>query len=102
MNSMNKLIIKVTAITALIFQYSLNASEKLNETYVMGFGSCITEKREQPIWNAIEKENIDEFFFMGDNVYGDSEDGPSVSSLGLGAGYAVMLSDNISPTLTFG
>jgi alkaline phosphatase D len=41
----------------------------------MGFGSCITEKREQPIWNAIEKENIDEFFFMGDNVYGDSEDG---------------------------
>ena len=75
MNSMNKLIIKVTAITALIFQYSLNASEQLNEIYVMGFGSCITEKREQPIWNAIEKENIDEFFFMGDNVYGDSEDG---------------------------
>ena len=55
MNSMNKLIIKVTVITALIFQYSLNASDKLNETYVMGFGSCITEKREQPIWNAIEK-----------------------------------------------
>ena len=75
MNSMNKLIIKVTAITALIFQYSLNASEKFNETYVIGFGSCITEKREQPIWSAIEKENIDEFFFMGDNVYGDSEDG---------------------------
>ena len=75
MNSMNKLIIKVTVITALIFQYSLNASEQLNEIYVMGFGSCIREKREQPIWNAIEKENIDEFFFMGDNVYGDSEDG---------------------------
>ena len=75
MNSMNKLIIKVTAITALIFQYSLNASEKFNKTYVIGFGSCITEKREQPIWSAIEKENIDEFFFMGDNVYGDSEDG---------------------------
>ena len=75
MNSMNKLFIKVTAVTALIFQYSLNASEKFNETYVIGFGSCITEKREQPIWSAIEKENIDEFFFMGDNVYGDSEDG---------------------------
>ena len=75
MNSMNKLFIKVTAVTALIFQYSLNPSEKFNETYVIGFGSCITEKREQPIWNAIEKENIDEFFFMGDNVYGDSEDG---------------------------
>ena len=27
---------------------------------------------------------------------GDSEDGPSVSALGIGAGYAVMLSDNIS------
>ena len=41
----------------------------------MGFGSCITEKRDQPIWKAIEKENINEFFFMGDNVYGDSKDG---------------------------
>jgi alkaline phosphatase D len=41
----------------------------------LGFGSCITEKRDQPIWKAIEKENINEFFFMGDNVYGDTKDG---------------------------
>ena len=45
------------------------------DSYVLGFGSCITEKRDQPIWSAIEKEDINEFFFMGDNVYGDSEDG---------------------------
>jgi alkaline phosphatase D len=63
---------------ALIFlafsNYSLSAT-KDSELYVIGFGSCITEKRDQPIWDAIKKENIDEFFFMGDNVYGDSEDG---------------------------
>lgn len=25
----------------------------------MGFGSCITEKRKQPIWEAIKNTNID-------------------------------------------
>jgi hypothetical protein len=26
----------------------------------MGFGTCITEKRKQPIWEAIKNKNIDE------------------------------------------
>ena len=65
----------LTALILLAFSnYSLSAT-KDSELYVIGFGSCITEKRDQPIWDAIKKENIDEFFFMGDNVYGDSEDG---------------------------
>ena len=46
--------------------YSLTATQA-SELYVIGFGSCITEKRDQPIWPAIKQENLDEFFFMGDN-----------------------------------
>ena len=41
------------------------------EEYKFGFGSCIEQNYPQPIWSAIEKENIDSFIFLGDNVYGD-------------------------------
>jgi len=65
------------ALTTLIFltfsNYSLTAT-KSSEIYVIGFGSCLTEKRDQPIWSAIKKENLNEFFFMGDNVYGDNKE----------------------------
>jgi len=73
--SMSKLIYKFLIITLFFLKTSMVLAKNENETYVMGFGSCITEKREQPIWEAIKNENIDEFFFMGDNVYGDTEDG---------------------------
>ncbi len=64
-------------LTTLIFltfsNYSLT-DLKNSELYVIGFGSCLTEKREQPIWSAIKEENLNEFFFMGDNVYGDNKE----------------------------
>ena len=53
--------------------YSLTTTQT-SELYVIGFGSCITEKRDQPIWSAIKQENLNEFFFMGDNVYGDNKE----------------------------
>ena len=57
------------------FLSGLSSSTAINsEHYVMGFGSCLTEKREQPIWSAIKEENLQEFIFMGDNVYGDNEE----------------------------
>ena len=71
---MTKLICKAF-ISAFMTISSFVYADKLDDSYVLGFGSCITEKRDQPIWKAIEKENINEFFFMGDNVYGDSKDG---------------------------
>jgi alkaline phosphatase D len=74
-NFMSQIIPKSLILTSLLIQSSLILSNVENETYVIGFGSCITEKREQPIWKAINDEGVDEFFFMGDNVYGDSEDG---------------------------
>ena len=72
---MVNLIIKVISIIAFLLPLTFLKAEASDQTYIIGFGSCITEKREQPIWKAIKEENIDEFFFMGDNVYGDSDDG---------------------------
>ena len=36
------------------------------------YWSCLDQDLDQPIWNAIQKEQLDAFFFLGDNVYGDS------------------------------
>ena len=63
----------IILINLTFFNYSLTATQT-SELYVIGFGSCITEKRDQPIWPAIKQENLDEFFFMGDNVYGDNKE----------------------------
>ena len=41
----------------------------------LGLGSCLDQDFPQPIWNSIEKENLNYFIFLGDNVYGDSPDG---------------------------
>ena len=75
MNFMSQVILKILVSVFLLLKSSVIFSSIEDEKYVIGFGSCITEKREQPIWQAIKDENVDEFFFMGDNVYGDSEDG---------------------------
>ncbi len=37
----------------------------------IAFGSCLSEKEDQTIWNTIRAENPDAFLFLGDNVYGD-------------------------------
>ena len=63
----------IILINLTFFNYSLTATQT-SELYVIGFGSCITEKRDQPIWSAIKQENLNEFFFMGDNVYGDNKE----------------------------
>ena len=42
------------------------------EEMSFGLGSCLHQDEPQPIWNSIEKENLDGFIFLGDNVYGDA------------------------------
>ncbi len=37
----------------------------------IAFGSCLSEKEDQTIWNTIRAEKPDAFLFLGDNVYGD-------------------------------
>ena len=43
--------------------------------YKYGLGSCIDQDREQSIWSSVQKEDIDGFIFLGDNVYGDLPNG---------------------------
>ena len=43
--------------------------------YKIGLGSCNNQNYPTPAWNAIENENLDAFFFLGDNVYGDIPSG---------------------------
>ena len=43
--------------------------------YKYGLGSCLDQEFEQNIWSSIQKENIDGFIFLGDNVYGDLPSG---------------------------
>lgn len=40
----------------------------------IAFGSCVHQDDEQPIWRAINIEHPDLFIFLGDNIYGDTED----------------------------
>ena len=45
------------------------------EIVTLGFGSCLHQDRSMDILNTIEKKELDLFMFIGDNVYGDQEDG---------------------------
>lgn len=40
----------------------------------IAFGSCVHQDRPQPIWAAVNAAGPDVFVFLGDNIYGDSED----------------------------
>lgn len=41
---------------------------------VIAFGSCANQSKPQPIWDAINANRPDLFIFLGDNIYGDTED----------------------------
>ncbi|MDX2115480.1 MAG: alkaline phosphatase D family protein [Planctomycetota bacterium] len=40
----------------------------------IAFGSCAQQERAQPIWHVIADAEPDVFIFLGDNIYGDSDD----------------------------
>ncbi len=40
----------------------------------IAFGSCSHQDKPQPIWNEVLASDPDLFIFLGDNIYGDSED----------------------------
>lgn len=39
----------------------------------IGFGSCISQDNEQKVWYKVEALHPDYFVFLGDNLYGDTE-----------------------------
>ncbi len=40
---------------------------------LIAFGSCAQQEKPQPIWEAVVAAKPDVFVFLGDNIYGDSE-----------------------------
>jgi alkaline phosphatase D len=40
----------------------------------IAFGSCVHQDHEQPIWQAVNADKPELFIFLGDNIYGDTED----------------------------
>ena len=43
--------------------------------YKLGIGSCVDQDYPTPAWASLEKESINSFFFLGDNIYGDVPSG---------------------------
>ena len=41
---------------------------------IIAFGSCLQEKRPQPIWESVIAAKPDLFVLLGDNIYGDTRD----------------------------
>ncbi len=66
MRNLNKLFLII-----LFIANSLFATDVLK----MAFGSCLHQNYPAPIWTAIKQNNIDSFFFLGDNIYGDTPSG---------------------------
>ena len=57
-----------------LFVLSVNSYSN-HEILTLGFGSCLHQDRSMAILKIIEKKELDLFMFIGDNVYGDQEDG---------------------------
>lgn len=63
---------KLLHLLFLLISSNLVASEI---QYKIGLGSCNNQNYPTPAWDALEDENLDAFFFLGDNVYGDIPSG---------------------------
>ena len=59
----------------LFFLFIFHINQIKAEIYKIGFGSCIDQDFPQSIWLPIEKEKLNSFIFLGDNVYGDDDSG---------------------------
>ena len=59
------------ALLLLFISYNLHSQE----AYKIALGSCLHQDHPAPIWNAVKDNNIDSFFFLGDNIYGDVPSG---------------------------
>ena len=59
------------ALLLLLTTFSIHSQE----TYKIALGSCLHQDHPAPIWDAVKDNNIDSFFFLGDNIYGDVPSG---------------------------
>ena len=78
----------------ILFSFYIEANES-QDSLKIGFGSCLDQDKPQVIWKALENENLNDFFFMGDNVYGDLDSGKLTN---MGPSYAKQ-EENFPPWL---
>lgn len=64
----------VLAVAAAVCPRSLLADETETAPTRIALGSCCKQDLPQPIWDSIVAARPDLFLFIGDNIYGDSED----------------------------
>jgi alkaline phosphatase D len=55
--------------------------------FKIGFGSCISQDNDQKVWYKVDELRPDYFVFLGDNIYGDTE-----NMLTLKASYGLLAS----------
>ena len=75
-----KCIISISTLVGLfLFSCSSKTETNNNDHYVapyqmkIGFGSCLKQNKDMPIFEAIKSDSFDLFLMLGDNVYGDSQ-----------------------------
>ena len=68
-----------TLVGLFLFSCSSKTETNINDHYVapyqmkIGFGSCLKQNKDMPIFEAIKSDSFDLFLMLGDNVYGDSQ-----------------------------
>jgi alkaline phosphatase D len=59
--------------TLLVFVWT-TAQAQPDSIQRIAFGSCVDQDTPQPIWTHVLADDPDVFVFLGDNIYGDSDD----------------------------
>ncbi|MBK6266170.1 alkaline phosphatase family protein [Marivirga sp. S37H4] len=67
-----QLILSVVLSTQLAFGQDRTVTVEEKEKLVIAFGSCNKQYRPQPLWKDILAHEPDLFLFLGDNIYGDT------------------------------
>lgn len=49
-------------------------AEEMSQVFTLAFGSCAHQDSDQHLWDEIVKNNPDVWIWLGDNIYGDTED----------------------------
>jgi len=61
-------------IPAFVFISSCDFKTSDSQSFTIAFGSCNKEDQPQPMWKEILNHNPDLWVWLGDNIYGDSQD----------------------------
>ena len=64
----------VCLVLVLVLLPQLGVAQDGTLPFVIAFGSCNDQNREQPLWKPLARMAPDVFVFLGDNVYADTAD----------------------------